>query len=205
MTSALVSVCIPTLGREEKLERLLSLIPQTVEYEPYEVIVEQDVFGPGRQGCPKTLVKAVERAAGDYIVFLGNDCVPRVGWLKAAMRLMQRTFLDGVGCAGFNDMYWPGPRCLHWVAHRGLLSLLDGYFFCPEYNHVGVDDEMIARLRKAGKYKWCYEAIVEHDHFTTGAVMDAVYQEAWKTESVEHDRALLKERAERFGFTDYLL
>jgi hypothetical protein len=46
--------------------------------------------------------------------------------------------------------------------------------------------------------------MVDHNHLTTGAAMDPVYELAWRAESVERDRALLCERAARIGFAPWL-
>jgi len=196
-----VSVCLPTLGREEKLQRLLTLIPQTAEW-PHELVVEWDRDEPHRRGCPLTLAKAVDRSVEPYAAFIGNDCIPQPGWLRLAMECMLKTFPDGVGLVGFNDLFWKDGRCLHWVGSKALLPMLGGYFFNPIYGHCGTDDELIARCRQAGKYVWCPEAIVAHDHFSTGAPFDQTYAAGWST--VERDRATLKERSERMGFAPWL-
>ena len=197
-----VSICVPTLGREASLQRCLSAIEDNTKDWPHEVVVEQDVFGPGRRGCPRTLAAAVERAKGSYCAFIGNDTIPHPGWLRIAMECMLKTFADGVGLVGFNDLYWKDGRCLHWVGSKALLPMLDGYFFNPIYGHCGVDDELIARCRKMGRYVWCPEAVVAHDHFISGAPFDPVYEAGWST--VERDRATLKERSERMGFAPWL-
>src|ERR1043165_7647999 len=125
MSSPFVSICIPTLGREEKVLRLINQIYETTEdYRNHELLVERDQFGPGRQGCPRTLARAVVRAHGDYIAFLGNDTLPQRVWLRAAMGCMLRTFEDGIGLVGFNDLYWKDGRCLHWLASKKLLDNL---------------------------------------------------------------------------------
>jgi hypothetical protein len=200
MSDLLVSVCVPTLGREEKLQRLLGLIPETAGWE-HEVIVERDSFDD-RQGVPRTLARAVAKAKGSFVSFLGNDTIPHPGWLRIAMECMLGTFPDGVGLVGFNDLYWADGRCLHWVGAQKILPLLDGEWFCTQYNHCGVDDELIGRCRQIRKYVWCPEAVVAHDHFTSGAPFDEVYAAGWST--VERDRATLKERSERMGFAPWL-
>ena len=201
MRGNIVSICVPTLERPQQLSRLLNRIPLTAEWS-YEVIAEYDSF-EDRRGCPKTLARAVERAQYPYVAFLGNDCLPQAGWLRIAMERMAE-FPDCVGLCGFNDLGWTDGRCLHWVASKGLLPMLDGEFFCTKYKHVGCDDELVARCRQAGRYAWCPEAVVAHYHFTSGAEFDRVYQAGWNLESVEHDRALLRERAERMGFAHWL-
>lgn len=202
--SSLVSICIPHLGREEALQRCLAAIAENTTDWPYEIVVERDEFGPGRQGCPRTLAKAVSRANGEFIAFLGNDTLPQPVWLKAAMGCMNEVFPHGTGMVGLHDPYWGPCRCLHWVASKSMLPLLGGYYFWPEYSHVGVDDELIARSTQLGRYVWCAGAVVAHEHFATGAEMDDVYKLAWDPASVERDRALLRERSERMGFAPWL-
>lgn len=203
MTPGLVSLCIPTLGRATSLARCLNAIDANTDW-PFEVIVEHDEFGPGRRGCPKTLALAVERAQGEFIAFIGNDCSPRPGWLRAAMRCMHDNFPDWTGLVGTNDLGWKDGRCLHFVINRALIPMIGGEIFHTGYNHVACDDELQARAAQIGKYVWCQEAVVAHNHFTCGAEFDEVYQAAWKAESVERDRALLRERAQQFGFGPWL-
>ena len=197
-----VSICIPSLGRPESLKRCLDAIKGNTKDWSYEVVIEQDVFGPGRRGCPRTLAAAVERSRFPYVCFLGNDTVPGPCWLRIAMECMLKTFPDGDGLVGLNDLYWTDGRCLHWVGSKALLPMLDGYFFNPIYGHCGSDDELIALCRRAAKYVWCPEAVVAHDHFVTMAPLDPVYEAGWST--VEIDRATLKERSERMGFAPWL-
>ncbi len=202
MDNSLVSICIPQLGREESLSRLLDLIPKTAGW-PHEVIVEHDSF-ENRQGCPRTLAKAVARSTAPYVAFLGNDTIPHSGWLRIAMKWMKGVFVDGEGMVGFNDLCWKDGRCLHFVVSRAMLPILGGYLLNPCYSHVGSDDEAIALARRAGRYVWCPEAVVAHQHFTAGAPVDEVIKLAWEPEDVARDRALLKERAERMGFAPWL-
>lgn len=199
----LVSICIPTLGREEQLEKLLEEIPKTAEWPRYEVIVEQDDF-ENRQGAPKTLKRAVDRSTGEYVMFLGNDCIPRPGFLRIAMECMRKHFSDGVGLVGLNDGYWHGEFATHWLASKKLLPMLDGEFFHTGYAHCGCDNELTERCRMAGKYVWCEQAEVFHNHpihrgFTVES-MDRVYRLAYDTEATKRDLDLLKSRSEQLGF-----
>ena len=94
MPNPLVSVCICQLGRPASLARCLnSIAANTQDYPDYGVILEWDRW-ENRQGCPRTLAKAVARARGEYIAFSGNDCVARPGWLRIAMEHMAVDFPD---------------------------------------------------------------------------------------------------------------
>ena len=83
--------------------------------------------------------------------------------------------------------------------------MLDGEFFHTGYKHIGCDNELTERCRMAGKYFWAEDAEVYHDHpVQTGFKredMDDVYRLAYDPPNVEHDRQLLQQRAEIFGFT----
>ena len=196
-----VTICIPTLGREEKLKRLLELIPQTAEYPNYDVIVEKDSF-ENRIGVPKLLKKMVSVAKGEFIVFLGNDCVPKPGWLRIAMQAMHN-FPAMDGLIGLNDGYWHGEFSPHWLASKKLLSFLDGEFFHTGYQHCGCDNELTERCRQAGRFHWCKEAEVWHDHPMQPGNMsasDPIYELIYKSDIVHKDTELLKSRAEKLGF-----
>ena len=194
-----VTVCIPTLGRGEKLRQLLHAIPATAQYNNFGVLVEHDSFDD-RQGVPRLVKKMVEKASGEFIVFLGNDCVPRPGWLRLAMQQMKASFPDMDGLVGFNDCVTDGKENPHWLASKKLLPMLDGEFFHTGYNHVGCDNELTARCKMAGKYAWCEQAEVFHDH-RLNIDPDEVYKLAWREDLVAMDRALLESRAEKLGFT----
>ena len=195
----LVSICIPTLGRPEKLKRLLELIPKTAEYGNFEVLVEHDSFET-RVGVPRLLRRMVEKARGEFIVFLGNDCQPKPGWLRLAMEGMRKNFPQMDGLVGFNDGITDGKENPHWLASKKLLPMLDGAYFFEGYSHCGCDNELTARCRIAGRYYWAKEAEVYHEHFSRTGDFDDTYRLAWREDLVAMDRALLESRAEKLGF-----
>jgi glycosyltransferase involved in cell wall biosynthesis len=198
-----VTICIPTLGREEKLKTLLQLIPFTAQYKNFDVLVEHDSFEK-RIGVPKLVKKMVDKAKGEFIVFMGTDCIPHPGWLREAMNAMRSMFPAMDGLVGLNDGLSNGKENPHWLASKNLLPMLDGEFFHTGYSHVGCDNELTARCKKAGKYVWCREAVVYHDHPLWKGCrdedVDATYALAWRSDLVEKDRALLQARAKQFGF-----
>ena len=96
----MVSVVIPTLGREEMLAECIHLIEENAkEYGNYEIIVERDQFPPNNVGVPHLLKLGVSEAKGELIVFLGNDCKPQPGFMREAVTAMMIRFphLDGSG------------------------------------------------------------------------------------------------------------
>jgi len=183
MTLPKVSIVIPTLGRQEKLQRLLKLIDENANYPDYEVIVQEDNF-ENRQGAPKTLKKGVERSTGDLVMFLGNDVIPQKDFLILAVMKMANTFPDMDGLVGLNDGYWHGELATHWLASKKLLPYLDGEFFHTGYKHCGCDNELTERCRMRGKYVWCEESKVYHDHPIQNGFKetDRVYTLAYSTQ-----------------------
>ncbi len=203
MTRPMVSIVIPTLGREEKLKRLLQAIKDNADYGNYEVIVKQDHFPPLNLGVPKMLKMGVEESHGDLVMYLGNDCIPKPGFLREAVFTMIREFPDLDGLVGLNDGYWEGEFATHWLASKKLLPLLDGEFFNTEYFHTGCDNELTERCRKAGKYVWAPQAEVFHDHPVQKGFhdedMDDVYRLAYRADHHQHDLDLLARRSVELG------
>ncbi len=198
-----VSICIPTLGRSQKLARLLRLIQLNAEW-PHEVIVRWDEVGLGRRGCPTVLAECVAASKYDFVCYLGNDVIPQPGFLRIAMECMAKWFPGMDGLVGLHDGYWlAGELATHWVASKKLLPMLGGEFFYHGYSHTCCDSELTERCRQANKYVWCEEARLHHDHpihcgFQAG--VDEVYRLAYDPEMRKRDAELLRERAERFGF-----
>jgi glycosyltransferase involved in cell wall biosynthesis len=196
-----VAIIIPTLGREEKLQKLLKLIPERASYSNYKVIVQRDEFPPNNQGVTKTFKNGLEESQSDLVMYLGNDCVPEQDFLFSAVWKFQESFPDGIGLVGLNDGHWKGQIATHWLASRNLLPLLGGEFFHTGYHHVGCDNELTARCKKLGKYVWCEESRVWHPHPKHGdGKDDEVYQLGWQDDFVRQDRALLDERSKLFDF-----
>jgi hypothetical protein len=199
-----VSICIPTMGRPEKLHRLILAIKEHAGYDNYEIIVKADSPIPNNQGAPKTLKRAVDESTGELVMFLGNDCVPEKNFLQEAVWAMARSFPDMDGLVGLNDGYWEvGEIATHWIASKKLLPMLDGEFFHTGYHHTGCDNELTERCKKVGKYVWSKKAKVFHDHpIVTGfkEPLDEGYKFAYDTKNREEDTKLLHERAALFGF-----
>jgi glycosyltransferase involved in cell wall biosynthesis len=189
-----VSIVIPTLGREDKLERCLKLIKENAGYDNYEVIVEHDSFD-NRQGALKTFNRGVYKSNGDLIMFLSNDCLPEEDFLLRAVVHMIKTYPAMDGLVSCNDGNRNGELAIFWIGSKKLLPYLDGNFANEEYNHCYADNELTERCKQLGKYSYCIDSLIKHDHpFINGSEMDEVYKLAYNKDSVENDRILYETR-----------
>jgi hypothetical protein len=205
LQSPKVSICIPTLGRGDKLHRLLESIKENVEYSNYEIIVKADEMPPNNVGAPTMLARCVNESTGDLVCFLGNDCVPQKDFMREAVWEMARKFPEMDGMIGLNDEYWPeGAVAPHWLASKKLLPLLDGEFFHTGYYHTGCDNELMARVEKVGKYAFAKNAKIYHDHPMMAGKgktpMDELYEQAYSGPRHDHDNELYAERSKKYGF-----
>lgn len=202
-----VSICIPTLGRPHKLNRLLKTIKETAEYDNYEVIVKADEMPPNNIGAPKMLAKCVAESTGELIMFLGNDVVPKQGFLREAVWEMARRFPELDGMVGLNDEYWQEQHVApHFLISKKLVDEhLDGEVFHTGYNHTGCDNELRARVEMLGKYAFGKRALIWHDHpYMAGnkAENDQFYEQAYTGPRHDADDKLYAKRAKKYGFAD---
>jgi len=191
-----VSIIIPTLGREEGLQKCLNSI-KTLNYSQnkLEIIVIED---KPRLGVPKRLDEGYRKSTGDYIVYAANDMEFTPNSLVIAIKHSQ---MYNKGLVAFNtgptkDNYG-NPVCEHFIIARSLVEEL-GEIFDTEFSHVGVDNLLWAKCDKLNQTSQCLDAVVIHNHFShvgtggkgTIGVYDEVHRIGWK--DVEKDRKLLK-------------
>lgn len=200
-----VSICIPTLGRPEKLHRLLDAIKKNAEYDNYEIIVKADEFPPNNVGAPTMLKRCVDESTGELVMFLGNDVIPKPGFLREAVWAMIRQFPELDGMVGLNDEFWRGNEghvSPHWLASKKLLPMLGGAFFETEFYHTGVDNILQAQCERAGKYYWAEKAKITHDHpmiYNYQKENDAIYEQAYTGPRHDHDDELYARRMKELG------
>lgn len=188
-----LSFVIPTLGRPEGLKRVLESI-KNLNYpqEQIETIVLED--NP-RIGVPKRVKEGVEKATGEWIVFASND----IEFTPDSIMCAFKTAMDNKKYfMSFNTNSSGETKdrvCEHFMIHKKLIPKLGGDIFDTEFNHVGVDDLLWAKLTKMGQAMRCARAIVHHYHFSRpGGKSDEVYELGWKDESVKKDRELLEKK-----------
>lgn len=196
-----VSIIIPSLGREEKLNRCINAIAENSGYplDAYEVIVERDNL-ENRQGAPKTLKTGVDKSTGELVMFLGNDTIPQKDFLIEAVRRMQEVFPEMDGLVGLNDDFWNSDLVGHWIASKKLLPYLGGEFFYTGYHHAYCDNELIERCKNINKYAWAEKSRIYHDHPNTGGKVDEVYALAYNLEREAEDTLLHIRRSKEFNF-----
>jgi len=206
LVNPMISVVIPTLGRPEKLERLLNLIKENAGYTNYEVIVMTDDWPPHNTGVPVLVKEAVAKSNGELVMYLGNDCVPEKDFMLQAVLDMARWFPKLDGLIGLNDGYWQGEMATHWLASKQLLPYLGYEFFHTGYFHTGCDNELTERCRLLNKYAWSERSVVRHDHpIQTGFLpdqLDDVLKFAYEDRRRHHDLTLLHDRSKLFGFKE---
>ena len=100
------------------------------------------------------------------VCFLGDDTIPQEGFLKHALEAMA-ALPDGWGLVGFDDnirIKGTIKAAAHWLADKRLLPLVGGEFFHTGYRHCWCDNELCVRASELGRYVFCEEAYVYHDH-----------------------------------------
>lgn len=201
-----VSICIPTLGRPEKLHRLLETIKANAEYDNYEIIVKADEMPPNNVGAPTMLKRCVDESTGELVMFLGNDVIPKPGFLREAVWSMIRNFPELDGMVGLADSYWKKEHVApHWLASKKLLPYLGGSFFDTDFFHTGVDNILMARCEKIGKYVYAEKAQIFHDHpMMSGKQedMDELYNQAYRGPRHDHDDEMYHKKMVEYGLDE---
>lgn len=190
-----MSFIIPTLGREEGLQKCIDSIKKlNYPQEKIEIIVKQDEFGENNQGVPKLLKQGVEESTGDFIVFASND-------IEFTPNSIIEAFMNQEGgfCSFNTGELYPDEGNIneHFMISKQIIPMIGGEIFNTDFHHIGCDNLLWAKMKKLGIEKRVESAVVIHNHFTKGAPMDDVYSLAYKYR--KEDRALLKVKLEQYG------
>jgi len=188
ITNPKISFVIPTLGREEGLKLCLdSIAALNYPKDNVEVIVKQDSF-ENRTGVPKLLKQGVEESTGEWVVFASNDTEFSPDSIREALKEGE------LGYVAFNTgEVYPDEGNIneHFMIRKDIIEKI-GEVFDTDFYHVGVDNLLLAKMRKLGVFKRADKAIVKHKHFAQGAEMDETYKLGWS--KVEEDRKLLAKK-----------
>lgn len=180
-----ISFVIPTLGRPEGLVRCVNSI-RALNYsqDKIEIIIKQDSF-IDRVGVPKLVKQGVEESTGEWIVFASNDTEFTPDSITEALAVSELGYVAfNTGEVGPDE----GNANEHFMIRKDIIEKI-GEVFDTEFFHCGVDNLLMAKMKKLGVFKRADKAIVNHYHFSKGAENDEVYKLGWS--KVEEDRALL--------------
>lgn len=188
-----ISIIIPTICRPAQVRDYTAQLIRTVEGHDTEIIVvaevNEDALSLVRELPVRTAFHADWRgsmanwnigaamATGDHLVLASDDLWWIDGWLDSALEQMER---DGTCYCGLNDMLAANhPECdpTHWIiTRRGIIDHCGGCIMPPAYVMTYGDNEIAARMRRAGQFAWCAEAMAEHRHVSAGkAKLDRGY------------------------------
>lgn len=188
-----VSVVIPVI-RPHKAARCEDALLSDPTSPPLEIVMEED---RDRIGCPRMVRKLVERATHDLICFLGDDTIPQPGMLRHACRAMA-AFDGGWGLVGIDDNIRQAGQikaAAHWLGHRTLLEFLNGEFFHTGYKHCFCDNELTIRAASMGRYVFCLDAKLYHDHpIVDDSADDADYRRVYSDAAYVADLQLYRAR-----------
>lgn len=197
-----ISFVLPTLGRSEGLARCLESIKKlNYPEDKIEVLVQED---EPRMGVPKRVKELVAKATGDWIVYASND-------IEFAPESIMNAFITAkhnkklfMAFNTGNILPDNGNICEHFMIHKSLVEKLKGEIFDTDFNHVGVDNLLWAKMEKLNHAMRCERAKVNHYHFSTNtANFDETYGLGWRDESVMRDRELLKRKLEELSLKPF--
>jgi glycosyltransferase involved in cell wall biosynthesis/predicted SAM-dependent methyltransferase len=225
-----IGIVIPSLNRRDQLINCIQNIQKNAVVDNYRIFVGVDgnqeyfsqlkgeeVFQDGkielslfeRSGAPILVEKLVDQAQKNgckYVMYLGDDTEPKMGFLIHAYNDCK-----GVNLVALNDRATT-TECQHWFAPIELRKELGGFFFYKGYAHVGCDNELMLKADRLGKFIRSENAVVDHIHFIQGicsdktrvAEKDECYSRVWEDEKlINRDRALLKRRIETNFIADW--
>lgn len=179
-----VSIIVPTFCRPQQVRRNLEQLLSTIEHHDAEVIVVAEVnpatveavkglpvrftFHEDWRGSVANWNLGAGMATGDLLVTGADDLWFTDGWLD---ELKVHMAMTGTCFAGLNDLMWNGwdHCCTHWaITRKGILDYCGGCLMPPCYKTTFVDNEIDARIKRAGQYTWAKSAVAEHRHFSIG-------------------------------------
>jgi GT2 family glycosyltransferase len=142
----------------ETVRRLSNLAPVSVEVN----------WSAEYRGCSRAWNDALAQSSGDPLVLMADDLVFSPGWLDAALAELAR-FPDGWGMVGLNDGHFDGQFATHYLMSRRFVrEVLGGVVAWECYRHSFNDVEVSERAKAAGRFSWCEDARVTHNHWIWG-------------------------------------
>jgi GT2 family glycosyltransferase len=208
----MVSALLATTGRPSMAERCVKDLRATTKGHDVEIIAAVDndpetvrrlipladaiSYGPEYRGCSRAWNDALAWSNGDPVVLVADDLRFEHGWLDAALECLAE-FPDGWGLVGFNDGHFGPELSTHYLmSRRFIVEVLGGVVAWSEYRHSFNDVEANERAKMAGRYRWCENARVGHEHWLFGGRdMDETDQRELGHHPVSQERFYHRQRA----------
>ena len=195
-----ISILIPTLGREDGLNRCLhSIKTSTYPQELIEIIVIAGV----EQTVPQKVASGLQDATGEYIIFASNDLEFMPDCIKTAVEESQKMNKAVVAFKDQNQTIedaYGGNLCCHFLIRKDFIyDKLDGQIFDTRLYHCGCDNLLYIKATHYNQFYKSDKAWCIHYHFSSKipSEFDAVYQKGW--EHVEEDRKMLHHLIQEFN------
>lgn len=189
----MISIVIPSLGRDERLGKMLGLIEQELPTDA-EIIVVADLMetskSEGRdsfreltrrhpkvqfittniKGCWRCTNVGLDAAKYDFVMWTADDALPRPGWFWAGVSCFRKRFgEEGLGLLILNDLMMRDQVAGHAMTTKRFLNVLFGQPRFPEsFNHLFCDTMTADWARSIGRLAFCEESILEHMHWQYG-------------------------------------
>lgn len=191
-----ISIIAPTL-RPEGLKKLQESIAK-LNY-PDSLIEFIPLRDEPRIGVAKRLAEGVIKSTGEWLCYAADDMEFEPDCLiEAYLAHIAGGDDHAPSLIAFNSgMLLPdkGNICEHFMIHRCYTEeVLHGEIFDTDFNHVGVDNLLWAKMKKAGEAHRAVWARIRHNHFSRGGEMDDVARMAWDPQKVAADRELLEKK-----------
>ena len=211
------SIIVPSFKRPEQLIRNTTRLLETVEGLEVEIVVvfeQDDTAREAIDAMPHTVTAhhtdwrgsmanwniGAGLATGDLFVLGADDIWWHDRCLHNAIDHMETA---GTCYTGLNDLMWNGwtDNVTHWaITRQGIIDYCGGCLMPPHYKTTWGDNETTAKMKRAGQFTWCEQAVVEHFHHgNKKAQVDKAYMMV--TRNFYRDK-LTFERREAAGFPD---
>jgi glycosyltransferase involved in cell wall biosynthesis len=214
----MISFLLATTDRPEMAERAVRSILDTTQGHDVEIVAAVDACGKTavalnelgcmvdyadeHRGCSAAWNAALSWAEGDPLVLAADDLEFHPGWLDAALQTLSE-FPGGWGMVGFNDGHHGQELSTHYLMSRRLVvEVFGGRVAWEHYHHSFNDVEANERAKRAGRYAWCQDARVYHQHWLFGDRQQDQTDGRWLGDHPESERKF-RERLSA-GFPDDL-
>jgi hypothetical protein len=215
-----VSVIIPSAGRPEQCRACVDQLFETTLGWNVECIVVAEPLGldvshlslyrqlfrldrrvtfrlfKEHEGPVRGWNVGAEASSGQFLVFGADDLNWHEGWLAVALDTMNG-IRDRSGLVGFNDGITNGNReATHFMMSRDFcVEHHGGVLAFPSYHQYYTDVESWRRAKKVDRYRWAFQAKVEHMHPEWNkAKTDATYE--LSSPKFDQDKAIFMRRME---------